>query len=59
MSLVIVCRDAEAPLLVDGPAVEKREFEAPLLVDAPAVKRQIKFILLEQAVESLTCIDLK
>ena len=58
MSLVIVCRDAEAPVLVDGPADEKREFEAPLLVDGPAIERQMKFLLLEQ-VESLMHIDLK
>jgi len=36
ISRVIVCREVEGPLLVDGPGSEKREVEVPLLVDGPA-----------------------
>ena len=52
ISLVIVCREVEGPLLVDGPEGEAREVEAPLLVDGPAEGREIFYFLvfLEQAV---------
>jgi len=36
ISRVIVCREVEGPLLVDGTGSETREVEAPLLVDGPA-----------------------
>ena len=36
ISRVIVCREVDGPLLVDGPGSEKRDVEAPLLVDGPA-----------------------
>ena len=42
ISRVIVCREVEGPLLVDGTGSEKREVEAPLLVDGPAEERQNK-----------------
>ena len=47
ISRVMVCREVEGPLLVDGPGSEKREVEAPLLVDGPAEegKNKGKFIL--------------
>ena len=42
MSRVMVCREVEGPLLVDGPGSEKREVEAPLLVDGPAKEGKTK-----------------
>ena len=46
ISRVMVCREVEGPLLVDGPGSEKREVEAPLVVDGPAEegKNKGKFI---------------
>lgn len=39
ISRVIVCREVEGPLLVDGTDDKRRELEAPLLVDGPAEER--------------------
>lgn len=52
MSRVMVCREVEGPLLVDGPGSKKREVEAPLLVDGPAEEGKSNKLLVKNRVNA-------